>query len=216
MTSEASRKGCPRHRDRPLVLASASPRRAWLLQQAGIEAEVWPPPAKVEEELAPAGCPAERALAAARAKAIEAGRLRPDALVLAADTVVAIGNRILGKPSDEAEARAMLQDLAGRAHRVYTALVYAASIGGEPRILAEDVVSSEVVFRDLSEEEIAAYVATGEASDKAGGYGIQGAAARFVAELKGPWDNVVGLPVARAKELLEQARIALARLEEDR
>jgi len=215
MTSRASRKRSPLHCGRPLVLASASPRRAWLLREAGIEAEVVPPPPEVEETVPQASSPVDAAMMAARAKALAVARLRPDALVLGADTVVAIGERILGKPADAAEACAMLRDLAGRAHEVYTALAYAASLGSEAKILAEDVVSSEVVFRQLSEEEIAAYVATGEPADKAGAYAIQGEAGRFVAQLKGAWDNVVGLPVARAVELLTQVRLELSRLEED-
>lgn len=215
MTSENVRKGPSGGLDRPLVLASASPRRVWLLQQAGVEVEVMPPPPAAEEQVVRQGCPAEMALAAARAKALAAARLRPDAMILAADTVVALGERILGKPANEAEARAMLRDLAGRAHQVYTGVVYAASVGADPRVLAEEVVCSEVVFRELTDDEIAAYVATGEPMDKAGAYGIQGGAAGFVVRLTGPLDNVVGLPVATALDLLDQAEQQLARFEED-
>ncbi|MCX7597385.1 MAG: Maf family protein [Armatimonadetes bacterium] len=215
MTSQSSLKEPAGRRHRPLVLASASPRRAWLLQQAGVRVEIVPPPPEAEEQVVPGGSPPEVALAAARAKGLAAARLRPDALVLAADTVVALGEQVLGKPADEAEARAMLRHLAGREHWVYTAVVWAASVHAEPRVLVQDVTSSQVVFRQLTDEEIEAYVATGEPADKAGAYGIQGPAASFVAQLRGPWDNVVGLPVARALGLLEQARQELARLEED-
>lgn len=214
MTPENVQKGLTCRLRRPLVLASTSPRRVWLLQQAGIEVEVVPPPPGVEEQTVQEGSPTDVALQAARTKALAAARLRPDALILAADTVVALGKRVLGKPADDAEARAMLRDLAGRAHQVYTALVYAANVHAEPRVLAEEVVCSEVVFRELTDDEIAAYVATGEPIDKAGAYGIQGRAAGFVVRLTGPWDNVVGLPVATALDLLDRAEEEFARFEE--
>lgn len=186
-----------------IVLASASPRRLELLRQIGIEPIV--EPAHVDESLdgdvdvaaAVAG------LAAAKAHAVAARRHGEDVLVLGADTLVVLDEEPLGKPSDEAEARAMLGRLSGREHRVMTGVALVdASTGSD----LGGVETTVVRFRRLTSDEIDAYVATGEPLDKAGAYGIQGGAAAFVAELSGDHSNVVGLPLALVQSLLEQVR----------
>lgn len=197
-----------------LVLASASPRRRKLLEQLGIPFEVVP--ADVPEEIpvdasSAEGCAATLALRKARSIADQPGF--PDAIVLAADTVVAVYEsgsvRILGKPGSAEEARAMLRNLSGRTHAVHTGVALAGAAWSRPAV---EVVTTEVRFRPLSPAEIDAYVATGEPYDKAGGYGIQGGAAAFVEHIRGDYYNVVGLPLARVRELLSSTfpRIAPA------
>jgi septum formation protein len=194
----------------PLILASGSPRRRELLAAAGLDVEVVPPPAEAEGDGPDIGDPAATVLAAAERKASSVAGLRHNALVLGADTVVALDRHILGKPASPDEARLMLRRLAGRRHEVYTGMVAAAWADGVVLLLARAVAVSEVEFRPLSDEEIDAYVESGEPMDKAGAYGIQGGAAGFVAGLTGPWDNVVGLPVDRALELVAEAERLLA------
>ncbi len=134
----------------------------------------------------------------ARAKATAAGSTDPGAIVLAADTVVALGRRILGKATDEAEAERMLRQLSGRAHRVMTAV---ATIGPDGRA-RERLVDTWVLFKRLSENEIRGYLTAGEWRGKAGAYGIQGMAALFVRRLNGSYSNVVGLPLVETAALL--------------
>ena len=188
--------------DRSIYLASRSPRRQELLAQIGVKFEVLD--ADVDESVVEGESPRAYVERLARAKA-EAGwrqverTNRPHAPVLGADTTVAVDGRILGKPSDGREAAEMLASLSGRLHEVLTAV--ALKFG--PRL--ESAVSvSEVRFKALSKDEIARYVATGETEDKAGAYGIQGQAARFVAELHGSFSGVVGLPLYETAQLLEQ------------
>jgi septum formation protein len=193
---------------RGIYLASRSPRRRELLAQIGVKFELIE--VDVDEAVA-AGESARRYVERlARAKA-EAGWRRmqeaklPEAPVLGVDTTVAVGRRILGKPADDREAAEMLGALSGRLHEVLTAL--ALKLG--PRV--ESAVSvSKVRFRKLSKEDIARYVATGECADKAGAYGIQGHAARFVSELRGSFSGVVGLPLYETAQLLERIEAAAA------
>lgn len=191
--------------DRPLVLASASPRRADLLTQVGIDYEVRI--ASVPEDAdVPGADPAEVAQAHARDKALHVADQVPGRLVLGADTVVVLDGRVLGKPEDAGDARRMLRALSGRGHDVITAVAVAASYEyrGEPgaELLALEHETTQVQFRDLSEDEIDAYVASGEPMDKAGAYGIQGRGALLVRRIDGCYFNVVGLPVSRTCELL--------------
>jgi septum formation protein len=179
-----------------LVLASGSPRRRALLGEAGIAFEVVVP--DIPEHEPERGDPRAVAALNARSKA----EAVPGDLVLAADTVVAVGDRLLGKPRDEAEARDLLRALSGTTHVVVTAVALKA--GG--RIL-ERAVTTRVTMRRLDESEIAAYAASGEGMGKAGGYAIQETADRFVTALDGPFDNVVGLPVAAVRELLREAGV---------
>lgn len=181
----------------PLVLASASPRRRELLAQLGVSPdEVLP--ADIDE--APHKDETPRLLA--ERLAVEKGRavhaLRPDAYVLSADTVVAVGRRLLGKAEDEAEVLASLQLLSGRAHRVLTGVAVVAPDGRVGSRLSE----TRLQFKRLTAAEIASYAASGEWRGKAGGYGIQGRAGAFVRGLSGSYTGVVGLPLYETMNLL--------------
>lgn len=196
--------------DRSIYLASRSPRRRELLAQIGVRFQVLmfrdKPQTDAELDEAPRAGEAPRAYVerVARAKA-QAGWKRleqrnlPRAAVLSADTTVAIGERILGKPADRGDAARMLAELSGHRHDVLTAVV----LKDEARM--ECAVSvSEVAFRPLSAEDIRQYVATGECDDKAGAYAIQGRAGQFVAELRGSFSGVMGLPLYETAQLLER------------
>ena len=180
-----------------LILASASPRRRDLLAQLGVEFRVV---ASHVPEVPHSGEGAEAfARRVARAKAEEVARLHPQAWVLGADTIVVLGSRILGKPSDASEARAMLRSLSGRPHEVLTAIVLVTPAG---RVANEQAVRTRVEFRALGEPEIDAYVESGEPLDKAGAYAIQGGAAEFVDHIEGSYTNVVGFPLDEVSALL--------------
>jgi septum formation protein len=185
-------------------LASASPRRRELLTDAGVRIEVRPTHA--DESRDPAHDPVAHALSVANRKLVD---LPLGRLALAADTVVHLDGAHLEKPSDPEEARAHLRALSGRWHTVTTAIVVA--YGGDR---AERAVHTEVRFRELTEAEIQRYVATGEPLDKAGAYGIQGRGGGLVAELRGSYTNVVGLPLEETLELL--ATLSPEALEEAR
>lgn len=189
-----------------LILASASPRRVALLGQVGIVPDAIVA-ADLDETPLPQELPADlaRRLAVSKAQAVAA---RPDAVgadvngyVLAADTVVACGRRILPKAADAAEVQSCLSLLSGRRHRVITAVCLIAP-GGQVR---HRVVTSAVRFRRLSDTEIAAYLACGEGVGKAGGYAIQGMAAPFVAAISGSYSAIVGLPLTETVMLLRGA-----------
>jgi len=180
-----------------LVLASASPRRAELLKTAGFAFEVRP--ADVDETPRPAEPAATYVLRVARDKALAAAERvnGNDAWILAADTVVVVSGRILGKPTGPAEARRMLSMLSGVVHEVLTAVVVRHA-GSE----TSEVVSTRVRFTALSAAEIDWYVESGEPDGKAGAYAIQGLGSRFVDWIEGSWSNVVGLPVATVYRML--------------
>jgi len=180
-----------------LVLASASPRRAELLKTAGFTFEVRP--ADVDETPRPAEPAATYVLRVARDKALAAAERvnGNDAWILAADTVVVVSGRILGKPTGPAEARRMLSMLSGVVHEVLTAVVVRHA-GSE----TSEVVSTRVRFTALSAAEIDWYVESGEPDGKAGAYAIQGLGSRFVDWIEGSWSNVVGLPVATVYRML--------------
>jgi septum formation protein len=180
-----------------LVLASASPRRLELLRQIGIVPDAVDP-AEIDETPLRGELPAAHVLRLARAKAEAVRPRHRDAFVLAADTVVACGRRILGKPVDEATARAFLALLSGRRHRVYGSV---AVIGPGGRTTTRRVVS-QVAFKRLSDQEVVGYLATGEWHGKAGGYAIQGRAAAMVSWMQGSYSNVVGLPLFETAQLL--------------
>jgi len=190
-------------RQRPLVLASASPRRAELLRQAGLAFELRYP--TVVETRAWAGEPAALARTRAEQKAESVAQEVPERFVLGADTIVVVDGGILGKPSGPEEAGEMLAALSGRWHRVITGVALAAGDGEQAWLLESDSVSTEVSFRELTRAEIEAYVATGEPLDKAGAYGIQGRGALLVREIRGCYCNVVGLPLSRVGEMLGAA-----------
>ena len=181
----------------PLVLASASPRRVALLRQAGAEFTVVDPGPDREWPGQAAPRHGVRALALDKAQRVAAKR--PDAVVLGADTVVVVRGERLGKPANVAEARRMLQRLHGRRHEVWTGL--AVIHGREHRTTAECTV---VRMARLNEQDLEAYLATGESLDKAGAYGIQGLAGQFVKGIEGDYTNVVGLPLHRLRSLLDE------------
>ncbi|MDH3592409.1 MAG: Maf family protein [Planctomycetota bacterium] len=185
-----------------IVLASASPRRRDLLEQAGIAFRVIP--AQIEEWSPDRGEAAAVAEHNARAKAEAVAAGEPAAVVLGADTVVAKGDRLLGKPLDAAAARSTLRTLSGTTHGVYTGVAVCYRNQTVSR-----VVRTDVTMRRLTETEIDEYVASGEAFGKAGAYAVQGAAESFVKCLDGPYDNVVGLPVATVRALVAEAGAAL-------
>jgi septum formation protein len=180
-----------------LLLASASPRRAELLRAAGFAFDVQP--AHADESVHPAEAPEAyvRRVAEAKARAVLAGA--GDRPVLAADTTVVVGDEILGKPADPADAARMLRLLSGRRHQVLTAVTLARA----DRVRTE-VAASDVEFAALSDEEIAWYVASREPFDKAGAYAVQGLASRFVLRIDGSHSNVVGLPVALVYAMLRE------------
>ena len=178
-----------------LILASASPRRAELLRAAGIAFDALP--VNLDETPLPQETPEAHVSRLAEAKARAAFARRPDAMVLGADTVVVIDDRILGKPRDQEDAAAMLRMLSGREHRVLTGVTIMTST-----VVRSAVAVTLVQFAALTEEEIAGYVLSREPMDKAGAYAIQGLASRFIDRIEGSYSNVVGLPVALVYRLL--------------
>lgn len=181
--------------DHRIILASGSPRRRELCTAMGLTFTV--KTSDVDESIPVGTAPREAVemLSRRKAEAIPEG----DAIVIAADTVVALGNTILGKPESEADARAMLAMLSGKTHAVFTGV----TVGYRGRILTASDATS-VTFRTLSEGEIADYVATGEPMDKAGAYGIQGLGGALVESTDGEFDNVVGLPCRLLARMLEE------------
>lgn len=180
-----------------LVLASASPRRLELLRQVGTAPdEVLP--AELDEAPLKDETPRILALRLAEAKAAAVAAQRPDAFVLGADTVVAVGRRLLPKTETEAEARFCLELLSGRAHRVLTGVAVRAPDGRTGRRLSE----TRLQFKRLTGAEIEAYLLSGEWRGKAGGYGVQGRAGAFVRALNGSYTGVVGLPLYETTNLL--------------
>ena len=175
-----------------LILASASPRRAEILRAAGFNFSVLT--SAVDESPNPGEDPHDMVLRLANAKAdLVAARAVGSAIVIAADTVVLLDGRILGKPRSTDEARHMLQQLSGRTHTVMTGVALVRLPDGERKQFVE---STLVHFSQLSEADLSAYLASGEPFDKAGAYAIQGRAGRYIPRVEGCYFNVVGLPVA--------------------
>jgi septum formation protein len=182
-----------------LILASASPRRQELLSSAGISFEVLP--SEVDEGSQEGEAPEEYVARLARRKAEKAGEKHKDRWALAADTVVVIDGRILGKPGDRQEAKEMLGMLSDREHRVITGFCLFRGDSGKSR---EGTVTTRVRFKNLSSREIDWYLDTGEPFDKAGAYAIQGKAAFMIKEIRGSYTNVVGLPLTEVIEALQE------------
>jgi nucleoside triphosphate pyrophosphatase len=185
-----------------LILASASPRRAEILRNAGIQFETQI--TLLDESLLPGELPGDyvRRLALEKARAAaDARRDRDDALFIGADTAVVASGEILGKPESDEDARRMLRLLSGAIHEVHTGLALLRRPDEIERVVEE---ITRVSFAPLSDDEIAAYIATGEPFDKAGGYGIQGVAGRYVTRIEGCYFNVMGLPLARLWSLLKE------------
>jgi septum formation protein len=185
----------------PLVLASASPRRAELLRNAGISFII--EPAHIPEQPMPNEPPLEYAKRLARDKARAIFDRHPDNVVLGADTIVVVDEHLLEKPRDKPDAARMLRLLSGRAHQVITGVCVVA-----PAFERTDAEVTEVQFSALSETEIAGYIATGEPMDKAGAYAIQGIASRWVERIDGCYFNVVGLPVPRVYRMMHAVEAA--------
>ena len=199
-----------------LVLASASPRRQELLRNAGISFTVQP--AEVDETPLPAEGARECAERLAHAKALRIWRTRPQETVLGADTVVVVNAMMLAKPADAAAAAQMLRALAGRTHQVITgvSLIRPAlsthcpeardsDNDSAPREVQTASEATLVTMIEISDQEIADYVASGEPMDKAGGYAIQGRASRWIPRIEGDYTNVVGLPVALVYRMLQES-----------
>ncbi len=208
--SKGDAPGRSKASSRKLVLASGSPRRLALLQQIGIDPDGLMP-ASIDETPNKGEVPRALVRRLARAKAETAAeRLAGDAelgeaYILAADTVVAVGRRVLAKTSFVDEAAAALQLLSGHSHRVFTAV----SLATPGRQYRMRIVETRVRFKRLSREEIDAYLGSGEWRGKAGGYGIQGVAGAFVTKLIGSYTNVVGLPVTEVVAMLHGAGFPL-------
>lgn len=184
-----------------LILASASPRRVELLAQLGITPKAIVP-AALDETPLPRELPPKLAQRLAQAKAEAVAALHPGHYVLAADTVVACGRRVLPKAESAAEVESCLQLLSGRRHRVYGGICLVAPDGKARTKLAESIVK----FRRLTADEVTAYVASGEGLGKAGGYAIQGMAAAYIPYIAGSYSNIVGLDLAVVAQLIRSSR----------
>ena len=188
-----------------LIPASASPRRLNLLDRIGVKPDAIIP-ADIDESVQRGELPRQHALRLAREKAAAVAAGEPDALVLAADTVVAVGRRILPKVEDEATLRACMKLLSGRRHRVLTGVALA--IPGKQ--VRERLVETMIAMKRLSDEEIDHYASHGEWRGKAGGYALQGYGEVYVRHIAGSYSNVVGLPLAETRVLLKSTGYPLA------
>ncbi|MCX7977395.1 MAG: Maf family protein [Bdellovibrionaceae bacterium] len=188
---------------RKLILASESPRRRQLLEDSGFVFSVVPAhlseipdkKLKIDEQIL--------AIARQKAEAVRsaiAASLTEPSLILAADTEVVVDGNTLGKPKDQEDAKRMLRLLSGRPHEVKTGMVLISSEGD----VVQHIETTKIIFRNLSPNEIDTYVATGEPLDKAGGYGIQGEARKFVSKVEGDFNNVIGLPIKALEIILKE------------
>lgn len=187
-----------------LVLASASPRRQELLRSAGISFTVQP--ADIDETPLAGESPEDCAERLSRDKALAVWRKRPQDVVLGADTIVVVDDQLLAKPVDSNDAGRMLRLLSGRQHQVITGvcLVRAGESPSSDPIITTAHETTLVTVSEIAEAEIRDYAASGEPTDKAGGYAIQGIASRWIPRVEGDYSNVVGLPVALVYRLLKQ------------
>ncbi len=188
--------------DPPLILASGSPRRRYLLKQAGLAFTVVA--GTFDERSVPLTSPPEYVRTLAVAKADEISQKFPQSWVIGADTIVSIDGRILGKPASDGEARNMLQHLSGRIHAVHTG--YCIRRRSDDSLFA-DTVKTEVRLKTLTADEITWYIQTREPFDKAGAYAIQGLGTFLVKSIKGSYTNVVGLPVCEVIEILIREKV---------
>jgi nucleoside triphosphate pyrophosphatase len=180
-----------------LILASQSPRRKYLLEQAGLEFDVIP--SRFDEDSVVLDTPENYVATLSRYKAREVADQYPESWVIGADTIVVIDDRILGKPEDLPAARRMLARLSGQTHLVYTGYTICCSATS---VLVTDVVCTRVTFKSLGDDEIEWYIRTDEPFDKAGAYAIQGLGTFLVKAINGSYTNVVGLPVCEVIEHL--------------
>ena len=184
---------------RKLILASGSLRRQELLRAAGIGFEVCP--AGISEDRSPGEPAIQYALRLAQEKAQKVAQRFPAEFVLGGDTIVVVDEEVMGKPLDAEDAARMLRLLSGRAHLVTTAV----SLVAPGRQAETRSLTTQVYFRDLQDDEIQQYIASGEPMDKAGAYAVQGGAARWVVRLDGDYSNVVGLPMPLVSEMLRDS-----------
>ena len=180
-----------------LILASKSPRRRYLLEQAGLEFSVIP--SNFEENSMPRSSPEFYVKRLAEAKAKDISQRYPDSWIIGADTIVLIGNAMLGKPGSRSEARKMLRSLSGKTHQVLTG--YCICFEATGRFFSE-TIKTDVCFKELTGLQIDWYIHTGEPFDKAGAYAIQGIGTFLVKRIHGSYTNVVGLPVCEVLEFL--------------
>jgi len=186
-----------------LILASSSPRRSYLLDQAGLTFNVIP--SSFDENSVSLSTPETYVKALAEAKAADVSKAYPESWVIGADTIVVIDGSILGKPDSKEQARAMLKSLSDKTHQVYTG--YCICCRAKERNFS-DTVKTDVLFKNLADNEIEWYINTSEPFDKAGAYAIQGLGTFIVKSIKGSYTNVVGLPVCEVIEFLIQEGIA--------
>ncbi|MBN2397490.1 MAG: septum formation inhibitor Maf [Deltaproteobacteria bacterium] len=182
------------------ILASASPRRRELLGALIPDFEIIP--SDIDETPLDREAPEDHVLRLSREKALAVSRVHPGRWVLGADTVVVIDGKVLGKPATPAEARRMLGMLSGREHTVITGFALVKEGEG---VIANESVRSGVLFKEISEDEMAWYTATDEPYDKAGGYAVQGKASFFIREIRGSYTNVIGLPLCEVVTAMEKA-----------
>lgn len=189
---------------RRLILASGSPRRQELLQSVGADFLV--DPSQASEETWGYMHPADLVKHLAERKAAEVASRYSDGLIIGADTIVALGDEVMGKPKDEADARRMLIRLGGHTHQVYTGIAVIDVASATRRLEFE---CTQVTMRPIALDEIERYIATGEPTDKAGAYAIQGKACLFVSRIEGCYFNVVGLPLHRLNAMLREFGVDL-------
>ncbi len=185
-----------------LILASKSPRRKYLLEQAGLKFSVIP--SSVDESAIPMSTPETYVMTLARAKADEVSKKYPKSWVIGADTVVLIGGAILGKPDSKKDARNMIKKLSGQVHQVFTG--FSICCLEKNRAISENI-KTDVLFKELSDDEIEWYIHTDEPFDKAGAYAIQGFGTFLVKCINGSYTNVVGLPVCEVIETLLKEKV---------
>ncbi|MBZ0186242.1 MAG: Maf family protein [Candidatus Obscuribacterales bacterium] len=189
-----------------VILASASPRRVDLLAKLGIIFETHP--SLIEEKIDPSLTPSETVVDLARQKAshvlADLSKVEDNLIVIGADTIVVIDDRLLGKPEGYDDAASMLELLSGRSHEVYTGVSIMCQTNRQAGLVLMDYEVSTIHFRRLARAEIDAYIASGEPMDKAGAYALQGAGAAFVSKLEGCYTNVIGLPIPLTISLLRQ------------
>jgi septum formation protein len=198
---------------KPLILASASSRRRDILRDAGFDFIVEVSNAE-PDSAAPADPRLQQALdddaavrfalSAARAKALDVAAANPYRLIVAADTMVLLGNELLGKPTGPADAARMLRALSGKTNSVTTAIAIACADNRGPTVLLQDHETSRVIFAELTQQQIDDYVRTGEPLDKAGAYAVQGLGAALIQRVEGSFLNVVGLPITKLCDMLQQ------------
>ncbi|HJG95946.1 MAG TPA: Maf family protein [Romboutsia timonensis] len=182
-----------------IILASASPRRKEILENANVKFKIMA--SSIEELTLDSESPCQMVMRLAFEKGIDIASRQKSDLVISADTIVVLDNTILGKPKDEIEARKMITSLSGRTHQVITGISLI-NLDNNKKII--DYVISNVKFKKLSEEDINDYIRTRESLDKAGAYGIQGYGALLVEEIQGDYFNIVGLPISRLSDLLKK------------